>query len=461
MKKIIIIGAGMAGIGAAYRFYCNNIRAAVFEKTSFPGGSAASFQTKDDFIFDYVPYSSFTKMERIRKLFQNSANEKAESVHYHVNSYWKGYWIKHPVQINLCGLPNELIARILKEFFEADPKNEKQAVNFKDWLYSVFGRTFTDTFPAKYFEKFCTIPIDNIDISENKPKFYHPTFDEILAGAISNEPKDTQYNTDIYYPSRGVINSFVDEIKLNVTFKYEHRIKLIDAKKKFIVFENGKFEKYDYLISTMPLPELVKRIIGAPYKIQMASDKLAYTSCIVVNLVINRKNLSKAYQTYFYDQNIIFSKLTFPGLLSQNNTTEEGESIQAEMYFSKKYKPLHLKPESFIEPTIFSLQRCGILKKEDKIIFKEAIFIPYADIIFDFDRKTNLSVIHNYLDGIGIKFCGRYGDWDSKTADEAFTSGENAAQKIINQMNSNSIKNGVSKEHSRFLGNEFDNIKQQ
>jgi len=461
MKRIVIIGAGMAGIGAAYRFYCNNIRTVVFEKKNYPGGNSASYTTKDGFIFNYFPYSLYTKMERVRKLLHHSLNEKLEVVQSHINCYWKGYWVKHPVQANLCGLPKSLIARIIKEYFEATPENGNQAINFKEWLYFTFGKTFTNTFPANYFEKYYTTPIENIDVSETKPYIYHPTFDEILLGAISDETKDILFNTNIYYPSNEVLRTFTNSVLKNTQFKFEYSVKLIDAIKKFIVFENGEFEKYDYLISTMPLPELVKRIYGLPYKIQMAVDKLVYTSCVVVNIVVNRKNLSNAHQTYFYDQNIIFSKLTFPGVISKSNTSYMGDSIQAEIYFSKKYKPLHLMPENFIEPTIFSLIRCGILRNDDRIIYKEANLVPYANIIYDFDRKANLSIIHKYLNEAEIYYCGRYGDWENKIGDEAFISGENAAQKIINKMNSNSIINGVSKELSRLLGNEFDNIKQQ
>ena len=39
--------------------------------------------------------------------------------------------------------------------------------------------------------------------------------------------------------------------------------------------------------------------------------------------------------------------------------------------------------------------------------------------------------VHGYLDDLGIGYCGRYGEWGYLWSDEAFLSGENAAQKTL------------------------------
>ena len=60
--------------------------------------------------------------------------------------------------------------------------------------------------------------------------------------------------------------------------------------------------------------------------------------------------------------------------------------------------------------------------------------VRYANIIFDLDREPAVKTVHNYLDEIGIKYCGRYGDWGYLWTDEAFKSGETAAQEIVNAL---------------------------
>jgi hypothetical protein len=83
---------------------------------------------------------------------------------------------------------------------------------------------------------------------------------------------------------------------------------------------------------------------------------------------------------------------------------------------------------------IVDLQRCGILKEDDEFLFKDAMLIPYANVIYDLDRASALEIVHGYLDDIGVNYCGRFGDWGYLWTDDAFISGENAAQKVLNSV---------------------------
>ncbi len=434
MRDIVIIGAGMAGFGAAHHFYKNNIRSTIYEKDNFIGGHAATF-IRDGFVFDDGPHISFTKNERIRKLFHDSVNGEVETFKAYVDNYWKGYWIKHPAQVNLNGLPNELVVKIIREIFEASKLEKRSATNFKDWLLETFGKTFAETFPLEYTRKFHTTQAENLDIDWIGSRLYQPDLDEVLKGALQASTDDVHYVTGFYYPTNGGFVRFLDQFKNSANLEFDHKMVKIDPVQKLIFFANGLTKKYDYLISSIPLPELIPCIEGVPPGVLKASRKLACTSFVSVNLGVNRNDISKAHWTYFYDQDFIFSRLSFPHLWSANNAPENCGSIQAEIYFSKKYKPLTQAPEDLIEPTISGLKRCGILNDSDEIIFKEARFSPYANVIFDLDRIPNLSVVHNYLDQIDIKYCGRFGEWGYQWTDESFVSGENAAKRVMNQLN--------------------------
>lgn len=62
------------------------------------------------------------------------------------------------------------------------------------------------------------------------------------------------------------------------------------------------------------------------------------------------------------------------------------------------------------------------------------MLIPYATIIFDLDSAAAVSKVHVYLDDIGIAYCGRYGDGGYLCTDEAYASGEAAAQKTLRRV---------------------------
>lgn len=137
--------------------------------------------------------------------------------------------------------------------------------------------------------------------------------------------------------------------------------------------------------------------------------------------------------SYFYDEDICFTRLGFPHMLSEDNAPKGMGSIQAEVYFSDKYKPFTGKPEDWIQPVIDDLRRCGLLRDGDQVVFKTAMYLPYANIIFDLDRAAALKTVHGYLDEIGIAYCGRYGDWGYMWTDESFKSGEAAAEAVLSR----------------------------
>jgi len=118
-------------------------------------------------------------------------------------------------------------------------------------------------------------------------------------------------------------------------------------------------------------------------------------------------------------------------MLSARNAPPGTGSIQAEVYFSEKYKPLTGSPDDWIEPVIRDLRRCGLLRENDRILSKKTMLLRYANIIFDLDRAAALGIVHGYLDELGIAYCGRYGDWGYMWTDESFKSGELAAERAL------------------------------
>jgi hypothetical protein len=150
-----------------------------------------------------------------------------------------------------------------------------------------------------------------------------------------------------------------------------------------------------------------------------------------VNIGVNREDISSAHMTYFYDEDICFTRLGFPHMLSAHNVPPGAGSIQAEVYFSEKYKPLTSSPEEWIEPVLTDLRRCGIVRDDDQVLSRKAMLLRYANVIFDLDRAASLETVHGYLDDLGIAYCGRYGDWGYMWTDESFKSGEVAAERAL------------------------------
>jgi protoporphyrinogen oxidase len=429
--NIVVLGSGMAGFGAAYRLHSEGITPTMYDKNSYHGGHTASFRFESGFLFDLGPHISFTKDSRIQELFAESVGGWYETIQISLNNYWNGYWPKHPVQLHLHGLPEDTIVKVINDFVESRNAPEQPIRSYADWLLASFGKTFAEQFPMKYTRKYHLTPAENMSTDWLGPRIYRPSLEEVLRGALSATAPDVHYITHFRYPKAGGFINYLKKFVPMANLNLNHEVVAIDPHAKTVSFATGHFAKYDGLVSSIPLPEMIRMIKGAPADVVAASKLLACSTCVLVNIGVNRHDLSNAHMTYFYDEDICFTRLGFPHMLTARNAPEGTGNIQAEVYFSSKYKPLTTSPESLIEPVIRDLRKCGLLRENDQILFKNAMLLKYANIIFDLDRASAVKTVHAYLDDLGIAYCGRYGDWGYMWTDESFISGERAAERVL------------------------------
>ena len=429
--NFVVIGSGMAAYGAVYRLHAEGVAPVMFDKNSYHGGHTTSVKDDGGFIFDMGPHISYTKDPRIQEVFADSVEQRYETIQIYLNNYWRGYWPQHPVQLHLHGLPHETVVKVISDFVEEKHAPERPIHNYADWLYASFGKTFAETFPMQYTKKYHLTSADNLSIDWLGPRIYRPNLEEVILGAISPTAPHVHYVTNFRYPTDGGFVRYLNKFVPMGNLKLGHELIAVDAKSRELTFANGSTFRYDQLVSSVPLPELIPMIKGAPEDVLDAARRLACSTCVLVNLGINRSDISKAHMTYFYDEDMCFSRLGFPHMLAAKNAPEGMGSIQAEVYFSSKYKPLTGKPEDWIEPVIRDLRRCGLLREEDQILTRQAVLLKYANIIFDLERADAVKTVHGYLDDLGIRYAGRYGEWGYLWTDESFKSGENAAQRAL------------------------------
>ena len=429
--RIVVLGTGMAGMGAAYRLHQEGIAPDLYDKNPYYGGHTMSFRYETGFLFDVGPHISFTKDTRIQELFAESVEQRFETIQISLNNYWRGYWPEHPVQLHLFGMPEDVVVKVISDFVEERQAPEKPIRNYADWLYASFGKTFAESFPMQYTRKYHTTPAENMSTDWLGPRIYRPSLEEVLRGALSAAAPHVHYITHFRYPSDGGFRLYLNKFVPMGNIHLEHQVVSVNPKTRVVKFSNGVETEYDSLVSSVPLPDLLPMIEGAPADVVAAAKRLACSTCVLVNIGVNRADLSKAHMTYFYDEDICFTRLGFPHMLSAKNAPPGAGCIQAEVYFSEKYKPFSGKPEDWIEPVIRDLRKCGLLKEDDQILSRKAMLLRYANVIFDLERADALKTVHAYLDEINLAYCGRYGDWGYMWTDESFISGERAAERAL------------------------------
>lgn len=429
--NIVVLGSGMAGFGAAHRLHSEGITPVMYDKNAYYGGHTASFRYESGFLFDVGPHISFTKDPRIQELFADSVEQRFETIQINLNNYWRGHWPLHPVQLHMHGLPDDVIIKVIGDFVEARQLPEESPKNYAEWLLASFGRSFAELFPMQYTRKYHTTTAENMSTDWLGPRIYRPSLEEVLRGAISESAPHVHYITHFRYPSDGGFMRYLNKFMPMGNLKLNHEVVSIDPRARQLKFSNGVVTNYDGLVSSVALPDMIRMIAGAPPDVVAASRRLACSTCVLVNVGVNRQDLSRAHMTYFYDEDICFTRLGFPHMLSAKNAPPGTGSIQAEVYFSAKYKPFTGSAEDWIDPVIRDLRKCGLLQEQDQILSRKAMLLPYANIIFDLERAEALETVHGYLDDIEIAYCGRYGDWGYMWTDESFKSGELAAERAL------------------------------
>jgi len=421
----------MAGLGAAHGVKQEGGRLPMFDMNDHPCGHTSSYRDSRGFVFDEGPHISFTKDDRVKAVLADFVDGDYVTFEAKVNNYWAGHWIKHPAQCNLHGLPIDVTVKVIEDMFA--PKPEQTPANYEDWLVASYGRTFAERFPMRYGHKYHTVEARQMSLDWLGPRLYRPSMKEVLTGALSPVTADVHYVSDFRYPRHGGFQSYLVRPLSDMPLELNHRLVRLDPKTRTAEFSNGRLEPYSRIVSSIPLPELIKCIPTAPADVAAAAAQLACTTCLLVNLGLNRRDLSEWHWTYFYDEDYCFSRVSYPHLFAPENAPAGMGSIQCEIYFSDKYMPFAGSPDPWIDRAVTDLRRCGIIRETDSIVSSHAQLIRYANVIFDLDRATALSTVHGYLQEQQIQYCGRYGEWGYLWTDESFLSGERAAQRALSE----------------------------
>jgi protoporphyrinogen oxidase len=206
-----------------------------------------------------------------------------------------------------------------------------------------------------------------------------------------------------------------------------HRAARIDTTDRQIRFENGITVDYEVLISSIPLPELIALCPDAPDAVRQAAAQLRTNSILVVNLGIDRADVSDRHWVHFPERDISFFRVSFPHNFSPGVAPAGTSSVSAEVAYSD-LKPID--ENSIVDRVVKDLIGVNILRKSDVIKTVATRNIKYAYCIYDRQRTPALRAIHDWLGTRGIVPCGRYGLWTYFWSDEAILSGRKAAESI-------------------------------
>ena len=442
----IVLGSGIAGISAGYHLQKQGDSVVIYERDNDWGGLCGNF-TIDGFRFDKFVHFSFAPDDYTRNIFEESSPTFPHPpVSY---NYWQGYWLKHPAQNNLQPLPVEEKVKIIEDFVNRPQKDVSQIENYEEWLRVQYGNYFAENFPFKYTRKYWGVEPEELETKWVGNRLHVSPLSEVLRGSYEEQAENFYYTKFMKYPKKGGFRSILNKCREGLDIRFNKEVVRINPNEKTIYFKDGTKTAYTRLISSLPLPEIVKMIENTPQKIKDAGANLMHTSGYMVSLGFKRPDVAKHLWFYIYDEDILPARVYSPNLKSSDNIPEGCSSLQAEIFFANSaarqanlaISPapcgrglgggvITMPPEEILEKTIEKLIAMGIFKEEDLIV-KDIRFEKYANVIFDKDIYKNRQIVLEYLRTKGIESIGRFGKWEYFWTHQAFEDGRSTADKVL------------------------------
>jgi protoporphyrinogen oxidase len=252
--------------------------------------------------------------------------------------------------------------------------------------------------------------------------------ERILDGALADQSSNAGYNATFSYPLRGGIEALPRAFAAGLANVHTNcKLVRLDLAAKQLHFENGQKVCFDRLVTTMPLPTLIRAASDVPAVVREAAEKLRFTSVCNVNLGINR-NITDKHWIYFPEPEYCFYRAGFSHNFSPNQAPEGCSAIYAEVGYSD-WKPLNRS--GLVEQVKAGLAKAGLLRPDDCIQAELCLEIPCAYVIYDRHHRPCSEFVKTFLRENGIVSIGRYGAWEYSGMEDAIWQGRLAAEELM------------------------------
>ncbi len=425
---ILIIGAGLAGLSTAYHLGGRPCR--VMEKEKEVGGLCRSYQM-DGFTFDMTGHLLHFRQAEIKALVEGLLAGRLEKHARRSYIYSHRTYTEYPFQVNTYGLPPEVVRECLLGFIatltyrSATPPEDR---SFKAWIMENLGEGMARHFMLPFNEKLWQVSLDELTsdwVSWLVPK---PELKDVVNGALGIKDKAFGYNPSFLYPVQGGIGvlpkAFLPGVREVV---YGSELIEVDSGRRRATFQDGRVEEYETLVSTIPVPELVRRCTDLPQEIREAAAGLRCVSVYNVNLGVSRERVSDKHWIYFPEPEYPFYRAGFP----MNFSPALGPSGCSSLYVEVSHQPTQiLPPAELLRQIREGMEQAGIFRHDDEIVVADVHDIRYAYVLFDKHRARALPAILTELERRGIRSIGRYGRWEHTSMEDAIAQGKQLAEQL-------------------------------
>lgn len=439
--KVAVIGAGPAGMTAAYQLAKEVSSVDVYESSDCIGGLAKTIDLWNQKV-DLGPHRFFSTDSRVNALWLELVGKDYEMVNRLTRIYYKNRFFHYPLKpfnalanLGLFEAGRSLTSYGIQKVFPVKDSS------FEGWVTHRFGRRLFEIFFKTYTEKLWGIPTRELNADFAAQRIKKLSLWEAIVNGFSNGKGNTHKTLvdQFAYPHQGsgiVYERMADFVRKkggNVYLSTPVKKVLTRQKKAYgLELENGTVKEYDQIISSMPLSLLTERLPEVPETIKQHAKSLTYRNTIIIYLNVQAEDLFPDNWIYVHSAELKMGRLTnfrnwVPGLYGKEKST----ICALEYWCYDKDEFWKWDDERLIALGKEELLRTGLIGNAtitDGFIYK----IPKCYPVYSASYKDHLQPVEEYLSTVeNLQAIGRYGAFKYNNQDHSILMGLLAAENVL------------------------------
>jgi protoporphyrinogen oxidase len=430
-NKVIIIGAGPAGLTAAYQLSKVGRESVVIEKDRVVGGISRTVNYKN-YLFDIGGHRFFTKIKEVEDMWKEVLEEdflrRSRMSRIYYNKKFFHYPLRPLNALTGLGICNSVM--ILFSYFYSHLFPYNQEETFEKWVSNPFGRRLYNTFFKTYTEKVWGIPCTEIRAEWAAQRIKGLSLMSAVRNALINQNRSGKGHDVIKtlidsfeYPRLGpgmlwdtvarMVNNNGSEVCLGAEVDgilWNKENQRIDAVEMLLNGQKKIIRGSDF-ISSMPVRELIQKFRPAvPEDVLQAANNLSYRDFLTVALIVNKPELFPDNWIYVHDPDVKVGRVQNFKNWSPYMVPDERKSCVGLEYFCFEGDELWSAcDDDLIELGKREMEQLGLLKSSD-VEDGSVVRMKKAYPSYDSKYQDMLAVIRKFLDGIkNLQLVGRNG----------------------------------------------------
>ncbi|MDR1680926.1 MAG: FAD-dependent oxidoreductase [Prevotellaceae bacterium] len=441
-KKVAVIGAGPAGLTAAYELAKDpSIEVSVYECGDGPGGMCKSLRLWDCTV-DVGPHRFFSYDARVNGLWLEVAGKDYKMVNRLTRIYYRGRFFRYPIApfdaLKKVGLWTavQCVCSYLKERI-APLRSDG---SFETWVCHRFGKKLYRMFFKTYSEKLWGMNCRDLDDDFASQRIKKLSLAAVVVNACKGGKTSHKTLVDAFaYPTGGTgevyrkMAAAVIDRGGKVYYNTKIRgLEIADGAARGIVFDvDGARAYFDQIVVTMPLTEVLPTMAGVPEAVLQKASGLRYRNTVMVYLQVEGTALFPDNWLYVHSPELQMGRITnfrnwVPELYGDTNYTV----LAVEYWCNEEDERWQWPDQAFIQLAAEELRSTGLLKN-GRVLDGAVYRVPKSYPAYHKGYRDNLTPVEDYLKTIGhCHFIGRYGAFKYNNQDHSILMGWMAAQNI-------------------------------